>query len=32
MGHEQSVDAWIAGNTLTVVADGRAVTFSRAAI
>jgi len=32
MGHEQSVDAWIVGNTLTVVADGRTVTFSRAAI
>jgi hypothetical protein len=30
MGREQAVDAWVAGNTLTVVADGRTVTFSRA--
>ena len=30
MGHEQAADAWVAGNTLTVVADGRAVTFRRA--
>lgn len=29
MGHEQAADAWVAGNTLTVVADGRAVTFRR---
>jgi hypothetical protein len=29
MGQEQAVDAWVAGNTLTVVADGRAVTFTR---
>jgi hypothetical protein len=30
MGHEQSVDAWVAGDTLTIVADGRALTFTRA--
>jgi hypothetical protein len=30
MGHEQSVDAWVAGNTLTIVAEGRAITFTRA--
>jgi hypothetical protein len=30
MGHEQSVDAWIAGDTLTIVDEGRAVTFTRA--
>jgi len=30
MGHEQSVDAWVAGDSLTIVADGRAMTFTRA--
>jgi len=29
MGREQAVDAWVAGDTLTVVADGRTVTFKR---
>jgi hypothetical protein len=29
MGHEQSVDAWVAGDTLTVVAEGRTITFTR---
>lgn len=29
MGHEQSVDAWVAGDRLTVVADGRTITLTR---
>jgi len=29
MGREQAVDAWVANNTLTVVADGRTVTLKR---
>jgi hypothetical protein len=29
LGHEQSAEAWVAGDTLTVVADGRAITLKR---
>ena len=29
MGHEQSVDAWVAGDTLTIIADGQTVAFTR---
>lgn len=29
MGQERTADAWIAGDTLTVVAEGRALTFTR---
>jgi hypothetical protein len=29
MGHEQSAEAWVAGDTLTVVADGRTITLKR---
>jgi len=29
MGHEQSVDAWVAGETLTIVAEARAIKFTR---
>src|SRR5262249_28352661 len=29
MGHEQSVDAWVAGDRLTIVAQGRAITLTR---
>lgn len=29
MGHEQSVDAWVAADRLTIVAEGRAITFTR---
>jgi hypothetical protein len=32
MGQEQSVEAWIAGDQLTIVAEGRAVTFTREAL
>ena len=30
MGREQSVDAWVAGDTLTIVAEGRTITLTRA--
>jgi hypothetical protein len=29
MGHEQSVDAWVAGDRLTIVTEGRALTLTR---
>lgn len=29
MGQEQAVDAWVAGDALTVVADGRTITLTR---
>lgn len=29
MGREQSVDAWVAGDTLTIVAEGRTITLTR---
>jgi hypothetical protein len=32
MGHEQSVEAWVAGETLSIVADGRTITLTREAL
>ena len=31
MGHEQSVDAWVAGDTLSIVVEGRTITLTREA-